>query len=329
MGFSRLFWKLKEGGYINIIMNILITGGCGFIGQHLVEYLLNNISYKITVIDYNLDSKFLDDLSYHQNKDNITFINEDIRIDILYKLNIKFDVIIHLAASTNVRESFNNVKEVNDNNINGSYSILDYAITSNVKQFIFASSSSVYGENTNYPWNENDTNLKPISPYALTKLMGEQIGYMYSQLYGIRFIALRFFNVFGPKLRESLLMSKICEAIKNNTEFELFGDGTQSRDFTYIDNVISAIISSMNYTQSIYECFNIGSGQNIYVNDVITVMKMLTHKDIKIKYLPKALGDVYCSLADINKARELLKYDVKISFKDGLKKFVEWKKGVL
>ncbi len=304
-------------------MNILITGGCGFIGKNLVEYLINNTSHNITVIDYNVDQKFVDSL-YDKS---ITFLDNDIRSNVLYNFNKTYDVIIHLAASTNVRESFNNIKEFNDNNINGLYSILEYAVTSNVKQFIFASSGSVYGENDNYPWNEEDSNLKPISPYAITKLMGEKIGYMYSQLYGIRFISLRLFNVFGPKLRESLLMSKICDAIKNNSELEIFGDGTQSRDFTYIDNVVHAIMSTMEYNKNIYNCFNIGSGQNYHVNDVINIMKILTKKDIKIKYSPKALGDVHCSLANINKARELLKYDVRVSFKDGVKKFLDSKKG--
>lgn len=299
-------------------MNILITGGCGFIGQNLVEYLSKQTSHQLTVID-RISSNFVERLP------RVKLIIEDIKN--ISNIDDTFDVIIHLAAATNVRESFQNIQKYTENNIDGLYSVLDYAVMSNVKQFIFASSSSVYGENKKYPWNENDTNLRPISPYAITKLMGEHIGYMYSQLYGIRFLALRLFNVFGPKLRNTLLMSKIYEAIKNNTEFEVFGDGTQSRDFTYIDNVIHAIESCLIYDKTIFECFNIGCGQNYYVNDIISIMKMILHKDMKIKYSTRALGDMYCSLADINKARKLLNYDVKVSFKDGLKRFIEWKRG--
>ena len=302
-------------------MNILITGGCGFIGSNVVERLIQDKNNFLTVIDDVINSDLINSV-LSNNHNNIEFLTGDIRTNKLSDISKTYDVIIHLAAETNVRESFKHVDRFNNVNIKGLYSVLNFAVKSNTPKVIFTSSSSVYGSNNNYPWNEEDP-IAPISPYAITKLMGEHIGHMYSKLTGIQFITLRLFNIFGPYMRKDLLMNKIYESTIKDNMFTIYGTGTQSRDFTHIDNVIHAIELCLKYPYT--DTFNIGTGINRSVKEVINTMNYMMDKKTQVQYHPTNSGEIFKTLADISKAKDVLGYTVQTEFKEGLEKFIEYK----
>lgn len=305
-------------------MEILVTGGRGFIGSNLVEKLILNKSNYVTVIDDDIVNQTYINKILSTNSNNIEFIFGDIRSTALSNITKTFDVIIHLAAVTNVRQSFKTIEAYNHVNINGLYSVLNFAVKSKTPKVIFTSSSSVYGTNTNYPWNEKDICFSPINPYAITKLMGEHIGFMYSYNYGIKFISLRLFNVFGPYMRDDLLIEKTYQSIINQTPLTVYGTGTQCRDFTYIDNVIYAIEKCFEYNQS--DIFNIGTGTSRTVNSVVDTMCKILNKDIIKKYQYDTLGEVFKTEADISKAKDLLNYRIQTTFDEGLRNYINFKR---
>jgi len=309
----------------------LITGGAGFIGSHLVRALVNDKDLLITIIDnfdpfYSRQLKLLNTKDFEKHHQIVLFDRSLIDLSSFELRKIlpqKVDVIIHLAAKAGVRPSINDPLAYQRTNVLGTQMLLDFAKDTGVKQFIFASSSSVYGVNENLPWNEEEK-LQPISPYAMTKLAGEMAGHVFSKLYGIRFIALRFFTVYGPSQRPDLAIHKFVKSIFKDEPITMYGDGSTSRDYTYVDDIVQGIIAAINYKQSLFEIINLGNNHAISLRDLITNIEVITGKKARIEQQPEQAGDVPRTFADVSKAKRLLSYAPATQIKDGLKSFYDW-----
>jgi UDP-glucuronate 4-epimerase len=234
------------------------------------------------------------------------------------------DVIVHLAAKAGVRPSILDPQGYQAANVNGTQAVLDAARQWGVKQFVFASSSSVYGINPNVPWREDDHVLKPISPYASTKVSGELLGHVYSHLYGIRFIALRFFTVFGPRQRPDLAIHKFARLMLEGKPLPFYGDGSTRRDYTFIEDIVGGIRAAMDYAGSMYEVINLGNSRTVSLNELIKGLETVLETKASLQRLPEQPGDVPQTWADVSKAKALLGYDPKTSLHGGLETFAEW-----
>ncbi|RNL53970.1 GDP-mannose 4,6-dehydratase [Pedobacter jejuensis] len=309
---------------------ILVTGGAGFIGSNLILKLLRHPENSVVCLDnYNKENPqgVSGNKKYVLNIENPNFqyLEGDIRDAHLLE-NIKgIDIIVHLAAETGVRSSLDIPEHYVENNIVGTQRLLAFAKNQHITQFVFASSSSVYGENSELPWMENNE-LKPISPYASTKISGESLGRVYSHLYGIRFIALRLFTVYGPLQRADLAICKLFDALDHNKEFSVYGDGNDSRDYTYVDDVTDAFVSAIFYQKSNFEIINVGSGKAVRLNEVIKIAESISGKKITLKFTERQAGDVRITCAAISKAKQLLNYNPKNTLLDGLTKYNDWLK---
>ena len=313
-------------------MHIVVTGGAGFIGSHLINVLFqNNSGVKITCIDnfdpfYSVGIKQINIKTYANNP-NFQLLTNDISTTTAEEFNKLIsepvDAIIHMAAKAGVRPSIQNPLAYQLTNIIGLQNILEFAKMKKVKQFIFASSSSVYGVNDHYPWKE-DEKLMPISPYASTKLSGEMLGHVYSKLFGIRFIALRFFTVYGPGQRPDLAIHKFTKAILKDKPITMYGDGSTSRDYTFVNDTVQGIIAALHYQQSDFEIINLGNNYTISLNALISSMEKVIGKKAVIEQYPDQPGDVPKTFADISKAKQLLGYNPQTQLHDGLNKFYDW-----
>lgn len=309
----------------------LVTGGAGFIGSNLVKKLLSRDNVRITCID-NFDSFYSPKIKENNiegleatGRFQLLPLNLDTATAASLKEAIKDtpDAIIHLAARAGVRPSILNPQAYQQTNIVGTQTLLDFAVQAGVRQFVFASSSSVYGVNGNLPWNERER-LLPISPYAMTKLAGEGLGHVYSHLYGLSFIALRFFTVYGPGQRPDLAIHKFTKAILQEKPIPVFGDGSTSRDYTYVDDIVQGICSAIQYSGSKYEIINLGNHQTISLQKLIETLETVIGKKAIINRQPEQPGDVPHTYADVSKAQALLGYNAGTDFEDGLKKFYGW-----
>ena len=309
----------------------LVTGGAGFIGSQLVRALLNDKDLRISIIDnfdpfYSRQIKLLNTDGFEKHQQIVLL---DRNLDDLSAFELqkivpqKVDVIIHLAAKAGVRPSINDPLSYQCTNILGTQMLLDFAKETAVKQFVFASSSSVYGVNENLPWNE-EQKLLPISPYAMTKLSGEMAGHVFSSLYGIRFIALRFFTVYGPSQRPDLAIHKFVKSILKDEPITMYGDGSTSRDYTYVDDIVQGVLSAINYDQSNFEIINLGNSDAVSLKDLIKNIEEVVGKKAVIDQQPEQIGDVPRTYADISKAKRLLNYQPTTHLKDGLKNFYDW-----
>lgn len=313
-------------------MHILVTGGAGFIGSHLINTLFrDNPGIKITCID-NFDpfySANIKQLNIRDFKSNPDFHLRDVDLSVISSeilsnlIKDPVDVIVHIAAKAGVRPSIENPLAYQKTNVIGTQHLLDFAKEKKVKQFVFASSSSVYGINDHFPWKE-DEKLLPISPYAMTKQAGEMLGHVYSQLFGIRFIALRFFTVYGPSQRPDLAIHKFTKAILKGEPITMYGDGNTSRDYTFVDDIIQGIMAAIQYDKTRFEIINLGNNYSVPLNELITLIEEITGKIAIIEKLPEQPGDVSKTFADINKAKKLLGYNPTTKLNDGLKKFHDW-----
>ena len=311
------------------VTNILITGAAGFIGSHLSERLLQEGS-RIICLD-NLDT-FYDPQIKRENlkpllaNNNFTMIEGDIR-DLKLLTDIfegnRIDIIVHIAARAGVRPSIKEPLLYYDVNVRGTTNLLEMAKNYHVKKFIFASSSSVYGENKKVPFSEDDNVDYPVSPYAATKKTGELISFTYHHLYGIPVSCLRFFTVYGPRQRPEMAIHKFTRLIYEGKSIPVYGDGTSRRDYTYIDDIISGITASVN-TELGYEIINLGESKTIKLTELISLIEENLQKKAIIEWLPDQPGDVPVTFADINKARRLLGYAPCIDIKEGAGRFVEW-----
>lgn len=306
---------------------ILITGAAGFIGSNLSRSLLQKGNYELIGLD-----NFDDFYSREQKDKNLApliasadfkFVQGDIRnMDDLLSLG-DIDVIVHLAAKAGVRPSIQNPILYQDVNVAGTQNLLEFARKRNIKQFVFASSSSVYGINENVPWHEEEK-LMPISPYASTKLSCEMLGHVYSHLYGIRFLALRFFTVYGPAQRPDLAIHKFFNSIVKGQPIPVFGDGSTSRDYTFVNDTVKGIEAAINYDQSDFEIINLGNHQTVTLAGLIEAIEKICGKKAIIDRQPEQPGDVPQTFANIAKAGKLLNYHPSTDLETGLRAFYDW-----
>ncbi|PTQ57308.1 MAG: dTDP-glucose 4,6-dehydratase [Candidatus Carbobacillus altaicus] len=310
----------------------LVTGGAGFIGSHLIDRLLEE-GWAVTNID-NFDP-FYDpaikrqNITGHLNYPHYTLLELDIRnfaaLDAaLERQRAAYDVIVHLAAKAGVRPSIDDPIGYHMVNVIGTQHMLEIARKYRIQQFIFASSSSVYGVNPNVPWREDDCVLRPISPYASTKVSGELLGHVYSHLYGIRFIALRFFTVYGPRQRPDLAIHKFARLMLEGKPIPIYGDGSTRRDYTYIDDISEGVRRAMDYEASSYEIINLGNNQTVTLNEMVETLEMALSVKVARQYLSEQPGDVPATWADVNRAKRILHFRPKTPFEEGVKLFVEW-----
>lgn len=206
----------------------------------------------------------------------------------------------------------------------GTQNLLKLAREWRVKQFVFASSSSIYGVNPNVPWREDDHVLLPVSPYASTKVAGELMGHVYSHLYGIRFVALRFFTVYGPRQRPDLAIHKFARLMLAGEPVPLFGDGGSRRDYTYVDDVVQGVRAAMDYRASAYEVINLGNNRTVSLREMVQALEQVLNVSAQCRHLPAQPGDVPQTWADLDKARRLLGYSPQTSFDEGLRSFAWW-----
>ncbi|MCD4819407.1 MAG: GDP-mannose 4,6-dehydratase [Candidatus Cloacimonetes bacterium] len=314
-------------------MNILITGAAGFIGSHLCEKLVDN--HKVIGLDNFCD--FYDPKTKEKNiknivgLDNFKIIKGDIRnfdkLSQIFQENT-FNLVIHLAAMAGVRPSIENPQLYSEVNINGTLNLLEQCKLNDIKKFIFASSSSIYGNNKEVPFSENDPVDNPISFYAATKKSGELTCHTYHHLYDISIACLRFFTVYGPRQRPDLAIHKFARMILNNEEIPVFGDGNSQRDYTYIDDILDGIVKTIDYVDSrkVFDVFNLGESQTISLSEMISTIEETLGKEAIKKVLPMQPGDVNITFADISKSKKILGYNPKTEFKNGVKKFIEWLK---
>ena len=311
--------------------SILITGGAGFIGSHLVDLLIAEDASQITVIDdlndfYSPEIKRAN-IAGHLGRDNYRFVEADIRDESALAAvfaETEFDCIVHLAARAGVRPSLSEPRLYYETNVTGTLNLLELAREHDIKQFVSASSSSVYGINGKVPFAEEDRIHQPISPYAATKAAGELLCHTYSHLHDIRTVCLRFFTVYGARQRPDLAIHKFTKMISEGKPIPVFGDGTTRRDYTYIDDIIQGVRASIDYDGSIHEVFNLGESQTIELRQLIELLERSLDMHAIIDRQAMQPGDVPITFADITKARELLGYNPTTKIADGIPKFVEW-----
>ena len=320
---------------------ILVTGGAGFIGSHLSERLLKE-GNRVLVIDNfnnyydpaikrnNVEEVKKTCIENNISLDNYKVFEGDIRDNEFLKevFSNKIDSIMHLAAMAGVRPSIEDPSLYYDVNITGTVNLLEICRENNIKQFVFASSSSVYGNNEKVPFAESDRVDNPISPYAATKKSGELLCHTYHHLFDMNIACLRFFTVYGPRQRPDLAINKFTSLILEDKEIPFYGDGTTSRDYTFIDDIVAGIVSSINYVntdEKVFEIFNIGGDKTVSLMEMVETIEEVLGKKAKINRLPMQPGDVNRTCADITYSREKIGYNPQTTFKEGVKKFIEWK----
>jgi len=309
-------------------MRILVTGGAGFIGSHLAEKLLS-LGHNVAILD-----DFNDFYDPRIKRQNIAAVAKDVAIHHLDLRDSgavrnlfhreKFEAIAHLAARAGVRPSIQNPQLYYDTNVDGTLHLLDAARVTGIERFIFASSSSVYGNSKIVPFSEDRQLIQTLSPYGATKIAGEFLCSTYSHLYGIRVVALRYFTVYGPRQRPDLAIHQFTQKIHAGKPIDQFGDGTTRRDYTYIDDIIQGTMAAFKYDGPMFDIFNLGESETIQLRDLIAGIENALGEKAKINRLPEQPGDMPVTYADISKARKLLGYNPSTRLSDGLPRFIEW-----
>jgi len=309
-------------------MRILVTGGAGFIGSHLVEKLLSADHEVVILDDFN---DFYDPQIKQANiagfAKDVTVCHVDLRENDSVRTVFgreKVDAVVHLAARAGVRPSIQFPRLYYDTNVLGTLHLLEAARVTGVQRFIFASSSSVYGASKTVPFSEDQHLTQTISPYGATKIGGEFLCSTYSHLYQMRVVALRYFTVYGPRQRPDLAIHQFTRRIYAGQPIDQFGDGSTRRDYTYIDDIIQGTMAALDYDGPLYDMFNLGESQTIQLKELISAIENVLGKRAKINELPEQPGDMPRTYADISKARKLLGYNPATKLSEGLPKFVEW-----
>jgi len=305
-------------------MRYLVTGGAGFIGSNTVDELVRR-GHSVVVLD-DLSSGKEDNLAEIRNK--ITFIKGSITdIEVVRKAMHEAEYVLHLGARTSVPRSVKDPIETNKINIEGTLNVLVAAKELKVKRVVFAASSSAYGETPTLPKTET-MQPQPISPYGVTKYVGELYGQTFGRCYGLENVSLRYFNIFGPRQDPgspySGVLAKFCTAFLEDAQPLVFGDGEQTRDFTYVENAVQANLLACEAPNASGKVFNVGVGDCISLNEVLRELGKITGKTLEAKYEPPRDGDIRDSQADITQAREILGYDPQVSFEEGLARTFEW-----
>lgn len=310
--------------------NALVTGGAGFIGSHLVEALRAE-GCEVSVIDDFND--FYDPLIKQGNVEcfdrSVCIHKCDIRdrekVEAIFESS-QFDVVYHLAARAGVRPSIQNPRLYLHTNVDGTLNLLEAARQFGVGHFVFASSSSIYGVNEKVPFSEDDRIERTISPYAASKLAGEQLCSNYARLYGMKIRCLRFFTVYGPRQRPDLAISRFVQKMRNGEEIEQYGDGSTQRDYTYIDDIISGIMSASKTMDEEFGIYNLGGCETTSLSDLIEKIGELLGVEPRIRRLPEQPGDVPKTYADIERARRVFGYEPKTTLREGISEFIKWAK---
>jgi len=308
---------------------ILVTGNAGFIGSHLSKALLDK-DYRVIGVD-NFNNYYSPKVKEKNIKDFLNNKNfKQYKLDILEAEKLekvfqdnKIDLIIHLAARAGVRPSLKNPELYGKVNVQGTKNLLEIVKKFKIKRFIFASSSSVYADQKKIPFLEDDVLQKPVSPYAETKQKGEKLCQEYAKKYEIKMTILRFFTVYGPKGRPDMAPYLFTKALMEDKTITKFGDGSSSRDYTYIDDIIKGIVKAVEKPFDL-EIINLGNNKPVKLNDFIELVEKLTDKKMKIKVRSRQIADVLRTFADISKAKKLLNWQPKTDLETGMKKFIEW-----
>ncbi|SDJ87433.1 Nucleoside-diphosphate-sugar epimerase [Catalinimonas alkaloidigena] len=310
---------------------ILLTGSAGFIGSHLAERLLRD-GYAVTGVD-NFDPFYPravkeDNLSALRDHPHFTFRELDLtQPNGLAQVTEPIDVVMHLAAKAGVRPSIENPLSYLDYNVSATNYLLEWMKEKQVRNFVFASSSSVYGNRKEIPFRETDNVDYPISPYAFSKKACELLNHTYHHLYGINTVNLRFFTVFGPRQRPDLAINKFVRQILNGQPLTMFGDGSTARDYTFVEDTVDGICRAIEYVQAqpkVFETFNLGNHKPTQLSELIHTLYELLGREPNIQQLPMQPGDVSITCASTEKAKELLGYEPSTSLREGLQKFIDW-----
>lgn len=323
--------------------NYFVTGGAGFIGSHLCEALLKGGHRVITIDNFN---PFYDPAIKRRNIDeirammaekglageNFEVVEGDIRdLELLKSIFSRLDsattTIVHLAAMAGVRPSIENAQLYTDVNINGTQNIFEIAKAFTIKDVVYASSSSVYGENEKVPFAEEDIVDHPISPYAMTKKSNELMAFTYHHLYKINMVGLRFFTVYGPRQRPDLAIHKFTRLISDSQPIPFYGDGSTRRDYTYVDDIIDGVLKSIAYTENndtVYEVFNLGESHTTTLKELVEEIEKALGTKALINTLPLQPGDVPQTYADITKAKSMIGYAPSTLIREGIPKFTAW-----
>lgn len=312
---------------------ILVTGGAGFIGSHLCERLLSDGDRIICLdnfdsfYDPNIKIKNVERIS-KKFSDRFELVTGDIRnpehLKEVFRKN-QFDFVVHLAARAGVRPSIVDPLLYQDVNIRGTIIFLEACKGHGIKNFIFASSSSVYGENQRIPFTEKDLDIQPISPYGATKRAGELLCYSYHHLHGMNIACLRIFTAYGPRQRPEMAIHKFARLIDQGEKIPIYGDGSSRRDYTYIDDLIDGILGVIRYHKG-FEIYNLGESQTTSLIELIKLIEGALGKKAMVDMLEPQPGDVSVTYADVSKAKQMLTYQPKVKMEEGIRRFVEWYK---
>jgi nucleoside-diphosphate-sugar epimerase len=305
-------------------MRYLVTGGAGFIGSNTVDELVRR-GHGVVVLD-DLSSGKEDNLAEVRSK--ITFMKGSITdIEVVQKAMLQADYVIHLAARTSVPRSVKDPVDTNRINVDGTLNVLVAARDNKVKRVVFAASSSAYGDTPTLPKSE-DMQPVPISPYGVSKYVGELYAQTFGRCYGLENVCLRYFNIFGPRQDPdspySGVLSRFSTAFLDSTPPVVFGDGEQTRDFTYVENAVQANILACEAPSASGRTFNVGTGHAVSLNQVLQMLQKASGKTLETKYEPAREGDIRDSLADIRLAKEFLSYEPTVLFEEGLERTFAW-----
>ena len=307
-------------------MKVLVTGGAGFIGSHTLDALRARGDETALLDDFN---DFYDPAvkRHHAAATGARIFDADLRDRAAVRAALQSfrpDAIIHLAARAGVRPSIADPRLYLDVNLTGTLNLLDEAVAAGIRRLVFSSSSSVYGNNPKVPFAETDPLESIISPYAVTKLAGEQLCRIHAQLHGLSITALRFFTVYGPRQRPDLAISKFVRHVSAGQPIELYGDGGTSRDYTYVDDIVTGVLAALDRLQPGFRVYNLGGEHPVTLAELVAAVERVTGRAAVIRRLPAQPGDVDRTSADISLARAELGYSPRMPLDEGIRRYRDW-----